>query len=160
LDRSHEDVGQRAVGGFDFISDAGTGNDGNGRDSDFNDAGDACPQFGSGDSFHGTHVAATIGATADNGVGVVGLNWNAGLVIARAVGVCGGDIVDIGEAAVWLAGGHIDNVPDVGANKVSVMNLSLGSDQTCSQFEQDAVDFVNAQGSIFVVAAGNSAGPV
>ena len=157
LVRSHEDVGNRAAGGFDFISNAQTANDGDGRDADFNDAGDACNGPA---SFHGTHVAGTIGATADNGVGVVGLNWNAGLVIARALGVCGGDLVDIGEAAVWLAGGHVDNVPDNTANKVSVMNLSLGSDGGCSGFEQQAVDFVNSQGTLFVAAAGNSGGAV
>ncbi|HEY4220897.1 MAG TPA: S8 family serine peptidase, partial [Myxococcota bacterium] len=151
--RAHEDVGGRAVAGFDFISSAQSSNDGDGRDADFNDPGDAC---NGPSSFHGTHVAGTIGATADNGVGVVGLNWNAGLVIARALGVCGGDLTDIMEGSIWLSGGHIDNVPDNTGNKVSVINLSLGSDGACSSFEQQGVDFVNAQGVLFVVAAGNS----
>jgi serine protease len=155
--RSHEDVGDRAIAGFDFISDPGQGNDGNGRDSEFNDAGDAC---GGPASFHGTHVAGTIGATADNGTGVVGMNWRAGLVIARALGACGGDLLDIGEAAVWLAGGAVDNVPAVGANKVSVMNLSLGSDDACSSFEQDVVSFVDGEGVVFVAASGNNGGAV
>jgi serine protease len=157
LVRDHEDVGNRAVAGFDFISNSGTANDGNGRDNDFDDPGDGC---GGPATFHGTHVAGTVGATADNGTGVVGLNWNAGLVIARTLGVCGGDLVDIGEAAVWMAGGQVDNVPPVGANQVSVMNLSLGSQSACSGFEQDVVDFANQQGSVFVAAAGNDGGAV
>ena len=157
LVRAHEDVGSRAVGGFDFVSDVNAGNDGNGRDSEFNDPGDAC---GGPSSFHGTHVAGTIGAVANNGTGVVGLNWNAGLVIGRALGACGGDVVDIGEAAVWLAGGEVQNVPPVGDDKVSVMNLSLGSASACSSFEQDVVNFVDSQGVVFVSAAGNDGGGV
>jgi serine protease len=153
LARNHEDVGSRAVGGFDFM--ASGGNDGNGRDSDFADVGDQC-----GQGFHGTHTAGTVGAAGNNAIGVTGLNWNAGLMIARVLGDCGGSIDDIGEGAAWLAGAHIDGVPDVGVNRVSVMNLSLGSASSCSGFEQDVVDFVNEQGVIFVAAAGNDGGAV
>jgi serine protease len=158
LVRNHPEFAGRVAGGFDFISSSSTANDGNGRDADFNDAGDACG--GGGDSFHGTHVAGTIGAGTDNGQGIAGLNWNAGLVIARALGRCGGSIVDIMEAAAWMVGARINGVPDVGANKVSVMNLSLGSAGTCSSFEQQIVDFVNGAGTIMVVAAGNDGGAI
>ncbi|MBI1944951.1 MAG: S8 family serine peptidase [Deltaproteobacteria bacterium] len=157
LVRAHEDVGTRAVAGYDFVSSTSSSTDGNGRDADYNDTGDDC---GGGSSYHGTHVAGTIGARADNSTGIPGLNWNAGLVIGRALGACGGDIVDIGDAAMWMAGGNISGVTAIGANKVSVMNLSLGSDAGCSSYEQDMVDFVNQQGTIFVAAAGNSSGPV
>ncbi len=156
--RSHEDVGTRAVAGFDFVSSSSQGNDGNGRDSNFNDAGDSCQ--GEPSSFHGTHVAGTIGAAANNNIGVAGLNWNAGLVIARALGRCGGASSDIMEGAAWLAGAQVSGVPAIGANKVSVMNLSLGGANACSSFEQQVVDFVDEQGTIFVAAAGNDAGPV
>ncbi len=158
LVRSHPEFAGRVAGGFDFISSSNTANDGNGRDADFNDAGDACG--GGGNSFHGTHVAGTIGAGTDNGQGIAGLNWNAGLVIARALGRCGGSNVDIMEAAAWMAGARINGVPDVGANKVSVMNLSLGSAGTCSSFEQQTVDFVNNAGTIMVIAAGNDGGAI
>jgi serine protease len=156
--RSHEDVGGRAVTGFDFVSSSSQANDGNGRDSNFNDAGDSCQ--GEPHSFHGTHVAGTIGAAANNGIGVAGVNWNAGLVIARALGRCGGASSDIMEGAAWLAGAQVNGVPAIGANKVSVMNLSLGGANACSSFEQQVVDFVDQQGVIFVAAAGNDAGPV
>jgi len=157
LVRTHEDVGNRAVGGFDFITSGSTANDGGGRDNDFNDPGDSC---GGPSTFHGTHVAGTIGAAADNGTGVVGLTGTAGLVMPGALGVCGGDLVDIGEGAGWLAGGAVDNVPAVGGNRVSVMNLSLGSDSQCSGFEQDVVNFVDGEGVVFVAAAGNNGGAV
>jgi serine protease len=154
----HEDVGSRAVNGWDFVSDPTAANDGDGRDSDYGDPGDACGNEPS--SFHGTHVAGTIGATANNGKGVAGLNWNAGLVIARVLGRCGGSDVDIMEGAAWLAGAHIDGVPDVGSDKVSVMNLSLGGSSDCSSYDQGIVDFINQQGTYFVAAAGNDSGLV
>ena len=156
--RAHEDLSGRIVAGFDFVSDRNAGNDGNGRDADFNDAGDNCN--GEGNSFHGTHTAGTMAAAANNGRGTAGLNWNAGLVVARVLGRCGGSTVDIMEGAAWMAGARINGVPDVGANKVSVMNLSLGGANRCSAYEQQMVDFINNQGVVFVAAAGNDAGPV
>lgn len=156
--RGHEDVGGRAVRGFDFVSSASAANDGNGRDSDFNDAGDSCQ--GAPSSFHGTHVAGTMGAAANNGKGIAGLNWNAGIVVARVLGRCGGASSDIMEGAAWLAGAQIAGVPAVGADKVSVMNLSLGGANSCSSFEQQVADFVDAQGVVFVAAAGNDGGAV
>ncbi len=157
--RAHEDVGARAVAGYDFVTQNGT--DGNGRDADYNDTGDACPAQGQNESsFHGTHVAGTMAASTNNGLGVAGLNWNAGLVIARGLGACGGDVVDIMEGAAWLAGASINNVPAIGANKVSVMNLSLGSAESCSSYEQDVVDYITQQGVVFVAAAGNDGGAV
>jgi serine protease len=156
--RAHEDVGARAVRGFDFISSASQANDGNGRDADFNDAGDGCN--GAPSSFHGTHVAGTVGAVTNNGRGVPGLNWHAGLVIARVLGRCGGSSVDIMEGAAWLAGAAINGVPPIGADKVSVMNLSLGGPRSCSSFEQRVIDFIDQQGVIVVAAAGNDGGAV
>lgn len=158
LVRAHPEFAGRVAGGFDFVGSASAGNDGTGRDADFNDAGDACN--GGGNSFHGTHVAGTMAAATDNGAGIAGLNWNAGLVIARALGRCGGSTVDIMEAAAWMAGARINGVPDVGSNKVSVMNLSLGSAGRCSSFEQQMIDFVTSSGTVMVVAAGNDGGAV
>jgi serine protease len=158
LIRTHEDVGAKAVAGFDFISSASTAGDGNGRDADFQDVGDACN--GSNNSFHGTHVAGTIAAFTDNGVGIAGVNWNARLSVVRALGRCGGDIVDIMEGSLWLAGGQIAGVPNIGADRVSVMNLSLGSRGSCTAFEQDAINAIDAAGVVFVAAAGNDGGAV
>jgi serine protease len=163
--RTHEDVGAKGIAGYDFVSndpvdcngdgvaDVLRANDGDDRDPDFTDPGDG---FGGPDSFHGTHVAGTIAAQTNNGLGVSGINWNAKLVIARALGRCGGDLADIIDAVTWLAGVQVPGVPSVGANKVSVINLSLGSDGACGAAEQSAVDAVNAAGVVFVAAAGNS----
>jgi len=155
--RGHEDVGDRAVAGYDFVSDPATGNDGDGRDADYEDAGDDC---GAGNSFHGTHVAGIIAAGTNNGVGISGINWNAGLVVARALGRCGGTTDDILVAAQWLAGLAVPGVPPIGANKVGVMNLSLGSPGDCGAFEQEAVTQIGAAGVVIVAAAGNDSGTV
>jgi serine protease len=153
----HEDVGSRAVGGFDFVSDFGQANDGDSRDGNYNDPGDDC---GGGDSWHGTHVAGTIGASTDNSLGIAGLNWSAGLVIARALGRCGGDTVDIMDAMAWLAGVDVPGAPAVGGNRVSVENLSLGGFGECTAYEQDVVSATIAQGVTIVAATGNDGGAV
>ncbi len=51
------------IHGYDFVND------------------DADPMDDNG---HGTHVAGTIGAVGDNGVGVVGVNWNCKIVAQTA----------------------------------------------------------------------------
>ncbi len=156
LVRSHEDVGAKAVAGFDFISDALAANDGDGRDPDFHDAGERCGA--TPHSFHGTHVAGILAASTDNGIGVAGINWLARLAVVRALDPCGGDLVDIMEGATWLAGGTVPGVPPIGDDRVTVMNLSLGSIGPCTAFEQDVINAIDAAGIVFVAAAGNDGG--
>jgi|GEM_PF-955719 len=166
--RNHQDLVDKDAFGYDFVScnpnfdntACGNTNDGNGRDANYQDPGDEC-QPGSGNSYHGTHVSGTMVASTNNGIGTAGVNWNANLVSVRALGRCGGTTVDIMEGALWLAGYNINGVPSVAGDAVSVMNLSLGSPNTsCSQWEQDAIDVINAFGVLFVAAAGNDGGPV
>jgi len=156
--RGHEDVGSKAVVGYDFITNATTAGDGTARDDDFQDAGDACG--GSSNSFHGTHVAGTIAASTNNGTGISGVNWNARLAIVRALGRCGGDIVDIMEGALWLSGGQVNGVPSIGADRVGVINFSLGSRSGCTSFEQSTINTIDAAGVVVVAAAGNDGGAV
>ena len=149
INRDHIDFIQNDVRGFDFISDPALSFDGNGRDADYDDAD---PEAG----FHGSHVAGTMSASADDDIGVPGLNWNAGLVTARALGSLGGDTVDIGEAAAWMAGADVPGVPGIGVDRVSVINLSLGSDSPCSPFQLDVYSAIIASGVAVVAASGNS----
>jgi subtilisin family serine protease len=148
INRSHQDLVEKDLGGFDFVSDPGNALDGDGRDADYTDS-DV-----NGD-FHGSHVAGTMIASANDGLGVPGVNWNAGLITARALGTQGGSEVDIGEGALWLAGGHVDGVPDLGQNKVSVINMSLGGPGACDGFEQDVYSSITASGVAVIVATGN-----
>jgi len=164
--RPHADLVAHIIPGFDFISDAQVGNDGDGRDADPSDPGDwitaaesasgyfaGCPVSNS--SWHGTHVAGTIGAVSNNNLGVTGINWNARIQPLRVLGKCGGYTSDIVDAIRWAAGIPVTGVPN-NATPAKVINMSLGGSGACSAVEQAAVtDAVNA-GTTVVVAAGNS----
>ncbi len=54
-------------------------------------------------SWHGTHVAGTIGARPNNGLGVAGVNWVSNIVPVRALGKCGGYVSDIADAITWAS---------------------------------------------------------
>jgi len=158
----HPDLNGRWVGGYDFIADVPTANDGNGRDSDPHDPGDwvTAGLCGLGEpaensSWHGTHVAGTIGAASNNGVGVSGINWVSPIVPIRVLGRCGGFTSDITDGMRWAAGLTVTGVP-ANTNPAKVMNLSLGGPGSCSATFQNAINAVNATGAIIVIAAGNS----
>ena len=158
----HPDLAGRWVGGYDFIADVPTANDGNGRDSDPHDPGDwvTANLCGLGEpaensSWHGTHVAGTIGAASNNGLGVAGINWVSPIVPIRVLGRCGGFTSDIVDGMRWAAGLTVAGVP-ANANPAKVMNLSLGGGGSCSATYQNAINAINAAGAIIVVSAGNS----
>ena len=158
----HTDLAGRWVGGYDFITDVSTANDGDGRDGDPHDPGDwvVMNECGPGtparsSSWHGTHVAGTIGAASNNSSGVAGINWVSPIVPVRVLGRCGGSISDIADGMRWAAGLSVSGVP-ANANPARVLNLSLGGPGPCSSTFQNAIDAINAVDSIVVVAAGNN----
>ena len=147
--------------GYDFISDPTTANDGNGRDSDATDPGDAtdngqCPNGDPGrdSSWHGTFVSGIIAANGDSGSGIAGIDWKAKILPVRALGRCGGSFDDILAAIIWAAGLPVAGVP-ANVNPARVINMSLGGSGTCPQAVQSAIDFAMTQGAIVTVAAGN-----
>ena len=165
LQMQHPDIEGSAnvAAGWDMVSDPRMGNDGDGRDADPNDPGDLCnPSVpGSADSFHGTHVAGTIGAaSSNNGAGVAGGAWNVKIVPVRALGKCGGRLSDINDAIRWAAG----LIPAEGEdgsevwndNPADIINLSIGLFEYCPASLQDAIDSVTERGAIVVSAAGNA----
>jgi hypothetical protein len=113
------------VHGYDFVN-----NDGNPAD----------------DNGHGTHVAGTIAAVGNNGIGVVGVVWRAQVVGIKILSDAG-----IGSTATALAG--IQYALRVG---VRVTNNSWGGPFN-SQALSDAIEALGADGQIFVAAAGNDA---
>ena len=145
------------VVGFDFIQDPGRANDGDGLDPNPDDPGDKSRADGRG-SFHGTHVAGTVAAESDNGIGVAGVSWGARLMPLRALGVDGGTTFDVMQALRYAA--RLNNVsgtlPPVRAD---VVNMSLGSD-FYSEAEQRTINEVRAQGVFVVASAGNGADDV
>lgn len=164
--RPHADLSANIVGGHDFISNAFVGNDGDGRDTSALDPGDAVaagecgtgsPAFPS--SWHGTHVAGTIAAVTNNGLGVSGVAPGARLLPVRVLGRCGAYTSDIADGVVWAAGGSVAGVP-VNAYPARVLNLSLGGTATCATTLQTAINTARARGAVVVVAAGNESGAV
>lgn len=160
---SHPDLDANVLPGYDMISSASTANDGNGRDSNPADTGDAVAanecgpgRRASSSSWHGTHVAGTVAAIGNNNTGVVGVAYGAKLVPVRVLGKCGGRTSDIADGIIWAAGGSVSGVPD-NPNPAQVINLSLGGTGSCDPTSQAAINRAVALGATVVVAAGNSA---
>jgi hypothetical protein len=97
------------------------------------------------DHGHGTHVAGTIGAVGDNGIGVSGVSWNVRLMPLKFLNASGqGAASDAVSAILYAASQGAD-----------VINASWGGDGY-SQALSDAIAAAGAHGSLFVAAAGNS----
>ncbi|BAZ93985.1 subtilisin-like serine proteases [Thiohalobacter thiocyanaticus] len=167
----HEDLDSgRVLPGYDFVSDPFMANDGDGMDADPTDPGDAVAQdeCGNGNdaadsSWHGLLVAGIMLATADNTLGVVGVDHRARLLPVRAFGRCGGDFVDILTGMSWAAGlpvtDEADNpIPD-NPNPADVINLSFAGSGSCDPVIQDIIDQIRARGVVLVAAAGNEGMP-
>jgi len=147
--------------GVDMITNSATARDGNGRDMDPTDMGDACGYKSA--SWHGTHVAGTI-AAQPNDIGVVGIAPNAKIEHVRALGTCGGDFYDVIDSIRWAAGLATNwyGAPwstfglNNNAHPANVINLSLGGSGSCFSELQNAISAARAAGSVVVTAAGNS----
>ncbi|HVJ63212.1 MAG TPA: S8 family serine peptidase, partial [Tahibacter sp.] len=156
----HSDLAGQTVAGYDFISDAATARDSNGRDSNPNDQGDwfatnECGvPYSSNSSWHGTHVAGTVAALTNNAKGVAGVAFNAKVQPVRVLGKCGGSIADIADAIIWSSGGTVSGVP-ANATPARVINLSLGGQGACSSTEQNAINSARSRGTVLAIAAGN-----
>jgi thermitase len=100
------------------------------------------------DNGHGTHVAGTISANANNGRGVAGVAFNSPLAVCKALGgpLGTGSTSDVANCITWA---H-----DKGAKVIS-MSLGGGASTTL----KNAVDYAwksgGANGSVLIAAAGN-----
>jgi len=106
---------------------------------------------------HATHVAGIIGATGNNGVGVVGVNWQVSLMSVKFLGPNGGSTSDLLRAFAYAKSMRdlfVSSGGTQGAN-VRVTNNSYGGDNY-SQAEVDAIQAMADSGILFVAAAGNS----
>lgn len=127
VDDAHEDLQDTIVKQRDFVADDDR-------------AEDRCG--------HGTHVAGTLAANTNNGIGGAGTASGVSLFVAKAMSnmlilQCSGSTSDIADAITWST--------DQGAD---VISLSLGSSSPSSAMGQ-AVDYAWDQGVLLVAAAGN-----
>ena len=146
--------------GVDMIENSATARDGDGRDMNPTDEGD-WSWYPS--SWHGTHVAGTIGA-AQNEIGISGVAPNVSMLHVRVLGAGGGSFNDVIDGIRWAAGlttswdgrpwsafGLTDN-----AHPADVINMSLGGGSSCWSTLQDAISQARAAGTVVVTAAGNN----
>ncbi|MCB9888764.1 MAG: S8 family peptidase [Planctomycetes bacterium] len=148
----HPDLAGRLIDGYDLISDPDIALDGDGRDPNPDD-----PGSGGGvqpSSFHGTHVAGTIGAKSDNGDGVAGIDWNCKLMPLRALGKGGRGTLDDIANGILFAAGLQNSSGTVPAKRCDVLNMSLGG-PGASQVMESACADANAAGVLLIAAAGN-----
>jgi len=149
VDYTHEDLRANV---WRNPGESGGGRETNGRDDDANGfiddvhgwdfAGD--DNDPKDDNGHGSHVAGTIAAAGDNGVGVVGVNWRASIMACKFLTAGGsGSAADAIEAILYAAG-----------NGARVLNNSWGGGGF-SQALRDAIEFSRTKDALFVAAAGN-----
>jgi thermitase len=94
---------------------------------------------------HGTHVAGTIAATANNGVGVAGVSFNSQLAICRALNAAGsGTTAGVANCITYLAGKGV---------KIISMSLGGGASTTLQAAVTNA--WKNGTGTLIIAAAGN-----
>jgi len=128
---------------------AGVDDDGNGYVDDFHGVdtinNDSDPLD---DNDHGTHIAGTIGAVGNNGIGIAGLNWDVRLMACKFIGADGsGSVADAIECLQY-----VQQMRSRGVNVVATNN-SYGM----SDYSQALGEAIDAQRDIlFITAAGNS----
>ncbi|MDO8860289.1 S8 family serine peptidase [Haliea sp. E1-2-M8] len=149
----HPDLAGQLVPGYDFVRDRTTAGDGNGIDPNPADPGDR--ENPAASSFHGTHVAGTIAARGNNGIGVVGVAWDTRVMPLRALGASGGTSYDVAQAVRFAAGLPNDS-GTVPARRADIVNLSLGG-EGFSQINQQLYRDLRQAGVFAVSSAGNEA---
>ena len=147
LDYNHQDITSNAWTNPGEIQGNGQDDDGNGYVDDIHgydfSNNDSDPYD---DNSHGTHCGGTIGGQGNNGVGVVGVNWNCRLVGVKFLSGGGSGSTEGAIAAVQYCA----------ANQFKVSNNSWGGGGF-SQSLYDGIQNAGDQfGHVFVAAAGNS----
>lgn len=145
VDYRHPDLAPNMWVNADEIPGDGIDNDNNGYVDDvhgydfFNNDSDPLD-----DHNHGTHVAGTIGAEGNDGIGIAGVNWDVQIMALKFLGADGSGTTSDAIEAIRYA---VDN----GAH---LSNNSWGGDPF-SQAMFDAIRDARDANHIFVAASGN-----
>ena len=149
VDSTHPDLADNIWTNPGEIAGNGIDDDGNGYVDDIHGydfyANDADPMDDEG---HGTHVAGTIGAVGNNGLGITGVAWDVSIMAMRFLGPGGGYTSDA-IAAV----NYVTEMRRAGVNVVATNNSWGGGG--FSQSLSDAIAAGYDAGVLFVAAAGN-----
>ncbi len=145
IDYTHPDLAANIWTNTAEIQGNGKDDDGNGFVDDVhgydfaNNDGDPMDDNG-----HGTHVAGTIGAVGNNGIGVAGIDWNVKLMALKFLDATGSGLISNAIRA-------LDYAVMMGAQ---VSNNSYGGGGYDPAFA-DAIHNAQSNGHILVAAAGN-----
>lgn len=151
VDYNHEDLVDNMWTNPGEIPNDGIDNDGNGYIDDIYGIdtanGDSDPLD---DDSHGTHVSGTIGATGNNGIGVVGVNHSVSIAGCKFLGADGtGSTAGAIECIDYFVA-----LKNAGVN-IRATNNSWGGGGF-SQALQDSIAASGAADILFVAAAGNA----
>jgi len=156
VDYRHEDLAANMWHNPGEIPGNGIDDDGNGFRDDVYGYDFASDNSGKNDSDpmdiddHGTHVAGTMAATGNNGIGVCGIAWNVRIMALKSfrpdMYIYDSDSIEAIEYAVLMK-------RDYGVNLVAI-NASFGGGGE-NVLQKDAIAAAGSQGIAMVCAAGN-----
>ena len=152
LQPDHPDLAANVWTNAGEVAGNGVDDDGNGYIDDvhgWNAAGDNGNIYDPAQDDHGTHVAGTIGAVGNNGLGLVGVNWNVKMIAGKFLGANGGTTADAIEAIDYVVKLKIEKNLNVVA-----INASWGGGGYDQALLNSIVDAARAE-ILFVAAAGN-----
>ena len=147
VDYTHPDLASNIWTNTDEVAGNGIDDDGNGfvddvRGWDFVNN-DSDPMDDNG---HGTHVAGTIGAVGNNGIGVTGVAWKASIMPLKFLDQSGSGSLSDAIKAIQYAR----------VNGAKIINASWGGGGFSSALQSAITQFITS-GGLFVAAAGNEA---
>jgi len=156
INYNHQDLAANMWTNSGETNNNGIDDDGNGFVDDYYgydfryDDSDPLDQNG-----HGTHTAGTVGAVGNNGLGVVGVNWNVKLMAIKIYSPGGTDTT---SAMLVNAYNYVRLMKNRGIN-IRVTNNSYGGCAEACGYDQatkDALDAMGNAGILNVFAAGNA----